>query len=115
MRLAYFAIGQYPGPVVFWCHIDEMCMRRMHNLRLARAIQCISGVLAVLMIYPLVRLIYPCWHRLKGTGNPGETGSHGKTGGPHASGPSKARGGPYASGPSKARGEPSGKSITQDK
>ncbi len=54
-----------------------MCMRKKHNLRLARAIQCISGVLAVLVIYPLIRLIYPCWRRLKGTGNHGETGGTG--------------------------------------
>ncbi|MCY3554467.1 MAG: hypothetical protein OXH56_04005 [Gemmatimonadetes bacterium] len=63
-------------------------MRKKHNLRLARAIQGISGVLAVLMIYPLVRLIYPCWRRLKGPGNRGETG------GPHSSGPSEPHSGP---------------------
>lgn len=74
-------------------------MRKKNNLRLARAIQCISGVLAVLVIYPLVRMIYPCWRRLKGTGNDGETGgtgNHGEAGGAHSSGPS-------------------GKSITQGK
>ena len=90
-------------------------MRRKHNLRLARAIQVISGVLAVLVIYPLIRLIYPCWRRLKGTGNHGETGStgnHGETGG---LGDNRATGGPDSSGPSEPHGEPSGKSITQDK
>ena len=86
-----------------------MCMRKKHNLRLARAIQCISGVLAVLVIYPLIRLIYPCWRRLKGTGNHRETGGKGddrETGSPHSSGPSESHGG--SSGPS-------GKSITQGK
>ncbi|MXX04493.1 MAG: hypothetical protein F4X08_15810 [Gemmatimonadetes bacterium] len=84
-------------------------MRRKHNLRLARAIQCISGVLAVLTIYPLVRLIYPCWRRLKGRGNHGETGGKGddrETGGPHPSGPSEPHGGPSG---------PSGKSTAQGK
>ncbi|MDE2727799.1 MAG: hypothetical protein OXI19_07230 [Gemmatimonadota bacterium] len=75
-------------------------MRKKHNLRLARAIQGISGVLAVLTIYPLVRLIYPCWRRLKGRGN------HGETGGAHSSGPSEPHGGPS---------EPSGKSTAQGK
>ena len=86
-------------------------MRKKHNLRLARAIQCISGVLAVLVIYPLIRLIYPCWRRLKGTGNHGETcgtGDDRETGSPHSSGSS----GP--SGPSGPAG-PAGKSITQGK
>lgn len=86
-------------------------MRRKHNLRLARAIQCISGVLAVLVIYPLVRLIYPCWRRLKGTGIRGETSGTDddrETGGPHASGP-------HSSGSSEPSGGPSGKSIAQDK
>lgn len=93
-------------------------MRKKHNLRLARAIQGISGVLAVLMIYPLIRLIYPCWRRLKGPGNQRETGgpgnhgetggpgNHGETGGPHSSGPSEPPGGPS---------RPTGKSTTQGK
>ena len=81
-------------------------MRKKHNLRLARVIQGISGVLAVLVIYPLIRLIYPCWRRLKGTGNHGETGGLGDD---------RATGGPDSSGPSEPHGEPSGKSITRDK
>lgn len=93
-------------------------MRKKHNLRLARAIQCISGVLAVLVIYPLIRLIYPCWRRLKGTGNHGETGGTGddrETGSPHSSGPSESHGG--SSGPAGPSGPsgPAGKSITQGK
>ena len=103
-------------------------MRRKHNLRLARAIQCISGVLAVLTIYPLVRVIYPCWRRLKGTGDHGESGStgdhgesgstgdHGESGGPHATGPYAT--GPRSSGPSEPHGGPSrptGKSTVQGK
>ncbi|MXY49604.1 MAG: hypothetical protein F4Y38_09995 [Gemmatimonadetes bacterium] len=86
-------------------------MRRKHNLRLARVIQCISGVLAVLTIYPLVRLIYPCCRRLKGTGNHGESGGRGddrKSGGRHASGL-------HSPGSSEPPGGPSGKSIAQDK
>ncbi|MDE2845256.1 MAG: hypothetical protein OXO51_00960 [Gemmatimonadota bacterium] len=77
-------------------------MRRKHNLRLARAIQCISGVLAVLVIYPLVRLIYPCLRRLKGTGDDREMV------GKHASSP-------RSSGPSEPHGGPSKKSIAPDK
>ena len=96
-----------------------MCMRRKHNLRLARAIQCISGVLAVLVIYPLIRLVYPCWRRLKGRlkgtvkhGKTGSTGNHGETG---SLGDDRATGGPHSSGPSEPHGEPSGKPIAQDK
>ncbi|MXZ76517.1 MAG: hypothetical protein F4207_05975 [Gemmatimonadetes bacterium] len=97
-------------------------MRRKHNLRLARAIQCISGVLAVLTIYPLVRVIYPCWRRLKGTGDQGEsggTGDHGEsssTGDPHATGPHAT--GSRSSGPSEPHGGPSrptGESTAQSK
>ncbi len=94
-------------------------MRRKHNLRLARAIQCISGVLAVLTIYPLVRVIYPCWRRLKGTGDHGESGGpgiHGESGSPHATGPHAT--GPRSSGPSEPHGGPSrptGKSTVQGK
>jgi len=99
-------------------------MRRKHNLRLARAIQCISGVLAVLTIYPLVRVIYPCWRRLKGTGDHGESGGtadHGETGGTHATGPhatSPHATGPRSSSPSEPHGGPSrptGKSTAQGK
>ena len=74
-----------------------MDMKRKYNLRLARVIQWISGALAFIVIYPVFRLIYPCWRRLKGVGNLQETGV------PRSSGPS----GPHC--------EPSAKSIPQGK
>ena len=82
-------------------------MRRKHNLRLARAIQGVSGVLAVLMIYPLIRLIYPCWRRLKGTDNHGETGGMGDVRETGGTGDDRETGGPQSpdsSGKSKAQG-----------
>ena len=49
-------------------------MRIKKNLHLATIIQCISGGLAVIVIYPVFRLIYPCWRWIKRTGNPRKSG-----------------------------------------
>jgi len=48
-------------------------MRRKKHLHLATIIQCISGGLAVIVIYPVFRLIYPCWRWIKRTGTPRES------------------------------------------
>lgn len=77
-----------------------MGMRRKHNLRLARTIQWISGGLAIIVIYPVFRLIYPCWRRIRGTGKLREAGVPRSSASAHLS---------------EARYTPSGKSIPQDK
>lgn len=40
-------------------------MRKKNSLLLARIIQWISGGIAVIVIYPVFRLICPCWRRIK--------------------------------------------------
>ena len=53
-----------------------MGMRRKNNLLLARIIQWISGVLAIIVIYPVFRLFYPCWRSMKTALNPPESDEH---------------------------------------
>lgn len=77
-----------------------MGMRRKHNLRLARIIQWISGGLAIIVIYPVFRLIYPCWRRIRGTGKLGEAGVPRSSASTHSSESSYT---------------PSGKPVPQDK
>lgn len=75
-------------------------MRRKHNLRLARMIQWISGGLAIIVIYPVFRLIYPCWRRIKGAGYLREAGVPRPSASSHSS---------------QTRFNPSGKPVPQDK
>ncbi len=72
-------------------------MRKKNSILLSRIIQWISGGIALIVIYPIFGLIYPCWRRIRGTGNLKKTGVL------------------HARGPLRPHREPTGKSIPQGK
>lgn len=78
-------------------------MRKKNSLLFARIIQWISGTIAVIVIYPIFGLIYPCWHRINSTWIRRETDAPGET---DASSDTSG---------SRTRYSPSGKSIPQSK
>ncbi|MCY4544328.1 MAG: hypothetical protein OXD39_03730 [Gemmatimonadetes bacterium] len=72
-------------------------MNKKNNLLLARFIQWISGGIAIIVIYPVFRLICPCWRRINGILNRQGTDA------------------PRTSTTSRSHYNPSGTSITQGK